>query len=142
MMSQSWMGTDFSNDDLVKESSFINDYEHKRTGDTIILNRKCYIIEMTPKQQASVVWGKVIVCIDVTDYMELHSRFYDEEGVLINMMNAFDPKVMDGRLIPTRFEMIPVDKPGQKTEMIYKQIRYNLPMSESFFTTENMKSLQ
>jgi len=141
MMSQSWMGTDFTNDDLVKESSVIHDYDHSFCGDTTISNRNCYIIQMIPKQDAAVVWGKLVVCIDKKDFLELHTRFYDEDGQLVNIMNAFDVKLMDGRLIPTRFEMIPADKKNQKTEMIYKTIKYNRPIDDGFFTSEKMKTV-
>jgi len=141
MMSQSWMGTDFTNDDLVKESSIVNDYEHSIIGDTIVGDRSCYIIQMIPRPEAAVVWGKLIVCIDKKDTIELHTRFYDEDGSLINTMNAYDVKMMDGRLIPTRFEMIPANKKNQKTEMIYKNIQYNKAIQDGFFTTEKMKSL-
>lgn len=141
MMTQSWMGTDFTNDDLVKESSVVDDYDHSIAGDTIIDNRNCYIIQMIPKPQAAVVWSKVIVCIDKKDFLELHSRFYDEDGQLINIMNGYDIKRMHDRIIPTRFEMIPADKKGQRTEMIYKNIQYNNPIGDNFFSVEKMKIL-
>lgn len=141
MMSQSWMGTDFTNDDLVRESSIVNDYRHSITGDTVINARSCYIIEMIPRPEAAIVWGKLVVCIDKQDFMELHTRFYDEEGTLINTMNAYDVKLMDGRLIPTRFEMTPADKKNQKTELIYLSIQYNKPIDDSFFTMEKMKTV-
>jgi outer membrane lipoprotein-sorting protein len=132
MMSQSWMGTDFSNDDLVKESSVLEDYEHSLLGDTVISNRDCYRI----------LWGKLIVCIDKKDYIELHTRFYDEDGELVNLMNGHDIKLMDGRLIPTRMEMIPMDKKNHKTELIYKKVLYNRPIDNSFFSLEKMKNLK
>ena len=94
---------------------------------------------MIPKSEAAVVWSKLIVCIDKKDFLELHTRFYDEEGKIINIMNAYDVKTMDGRLIPTRFEMIPADKKNQKTEMTYKTIKYNRPIEDAFFTSEKMK---
>ena len=141
MMSQSWMGTDFTNDDLVKESSIVFDYTHQLIGDTVIAERDCYQIRMLPKPEAAVVWGQLIVCIDKKDYLELHTRFYDEEGVMINSMNAYDIKKMDNRTIPTRFEMIPADKPGRKTVMIYEQVHYDRPMDDGFFTTEQMKQV-
>lgn len=140
MMSQSWMGTDFTNDDLVKESSIVEDYHHSIIGDTIIDSRPCFVIQMIPKQEAAIVWGKLIVCIDKKDFLELHTKFYDEDGTLINIMNAYDVKMMDNRLIPTRFEMIPVDKKNQKTEMIYRTVKYNRPIEDAFFTTENMRT--
>ncbi|HEU4608444.1 MAG TPA: outer membrane lipoprotein-sorting protein [Chitinophagaceae bacterium] len=139
MMSQSWMGTDFTNDDLVKESSIVHDYNHSIIGDTLIDNRSCYKILMIPKPEAAVVWGKLVVCIDKKDFLELHTRFYDEDGALINTMNAYDIKTMDGRLIPTHFEMMPADKKNHKTEMIYKSVQYDRPLSDDFFSIERMK---
>jgi outer membrane lipoprotein-sorting protein len=141
MMSQSWMGTDFTNDDFVKESSIVDDYNHTLVGDTIIDKRSCYIIEMIPKPEAAVVWGKIIVCIDKKDYLELHSRFYDEEGVLINIMSGYDIKEMGGRLIPTRIEMIPAEKANQKTEIIYQKIAFNREIDDRFFTMDKMRSV-
>ncbi|HVW15500.1 MAG TPA: outer membrane lipoprotein-sorting protein [Mucilaginibacter sp.] len=141
MMGQNWMGTDFTNDDLVKESSVVEDYNHSIAGDTLIQGRSCYIINMIPKPQAAVVWSKVIICIDKKDFIELNCRFYDEDGKLINTMNSYDVKMMDDRLIPTRFEMIPADKKGQKTEMIYRSVRYNQPIEDSFFTVEKTQTV-
>jgi outer membrane lipoprotein-sorting protein len=141
MMSQSWMGTDFTNDDLVKESSIIDDYTHTLKGDTLIQNRDCYVIQMIPKPDAAVVWGKLIVCIDKNEFIELHSRFYDEEGELINTMNGFDIKNMDGRLLPTRMEMIPADKKNQKTEIIYMKLLFDRPIEDSFFSLDKMRNL-
>lgn len=141
MMSQNWMGTDFTNDDLVKESSVVTDYDHSILGDTVIDKRNCYIIQMIPKPETAIVWSKLIVCIDKKDFLELHTRFYDEDGKIVNIMNAYDVKIMDGRLIPTRFEMIPMDKKNQKTEMRYKTIQYNRPIADGFFTSEKMKTV-
>lgn len=141
MMTQSWMGTDFTNDDLVREASATEDYTHSLIGDTVIGERDCFIILMIPKPQAAIVWSKVIVCIDKKDFLELHSRFYDEEGQLVNTLNGYDIRLMHDRVIPTRFEMIPADKKGQRTEMIYKSIRYNGPIEEAFFTVEKMKTI-
>lgn len=141
MMSQSWMGTDFTNDDLVKESSVVQDYTHTIIGDSIIRNRRCFVIQMIPKPEAAVVWGKLIVCIDKENFIELHCRFYDEDGALVNTMNAFDVKLMDERLIPTRIEMIPEDKKNQKTEIIYRKIVFNRAIEDSFFTMEKMRNL-
>lgn len=141
MMSQSWMGTDFSNDDLVKEASMVEDYEHSFAGDTVIAERNCYIIKMVPKPDAPVVWGMLILCVDKKDFVELHTRFYDEDGQLINTMNASNIKWMDGRLIPTRMEMIPADKKNHKTILTYVGIRYDAPLPDSFFTLQQMKIL-
>ncbi len=142
MMSQSWMGTDFTNDDLVRESSVIRDFNHSLGGDTLIEGRPCHIIWMDPKPEAAVIWGKLMVCIDKKDFMELHTRFYDEEGELVNVMNAYDPAMMGGRLIPTRFEIIPVDKKSQKTEMRYNKVIYDKPIDDGFFSINSMKNIR
>lgn len=142
MMSQSWMGTDFTNDDLVKESSAVNDYTHRISGDTVINGYPCYMIDMIPKPGTAVVWDRLLICIDKKDYLELHIRFYDEDGELVNTMNASGIKNMDGRIIPTYFEMIPARKKNQQTIMIYQSIRFNRPLADGFFVPERMKTLE
>ncbi len=142
MMMQSWMGTDFTNDDLVKESSIVEDYIHSFAGDTTINERNCYQIKLTPKPQAAVVWGMLMVWIDKKDYLQLLAKFYDEEGTLISTMRSEDIREMGGRLLPARIEMIPADKSGQRTVMQYKSIRFNAPIDDSFFTTQNMKKVR
>lgn len=141
MMSQSWMGTDFTNDDLVKESSALEDYTHSIIGDTVIDGRLSWKVLFRPKPEAAVVWGKLIVCIDKKDFLELYTEFYDEDGSLLNRMRGYEVKLMDGRLIPTRMEMIPEGKRGQKTEIIYRSIVFNRPLNDNFFTVENLKQL-
>lgn len=142
MMSQSWMGTDFTNDDLVKESSMVEDYEHSFVADTTIRGRACYGIQMIPKPEAAVVWGKLLIYIDKKDFIELHTRFFDEEGTLVNIMNAYDVKMMGGRLIATRAEMIPMDKQNHKTEIIYTNIVFDRPIDDNFFTLQQLRSLK
>ena len=142
MMTQSWMGTDFTNDDLVKESSVVNDYNQRITGDSVIQGRKCWKIEMIPLPQTAVVWGKVNVWVDQQNYLQLYIEFIDEENELVNMMNCSDIKIMGGRLLPTRMEMIPMDKPGNKTVLQYHTINFNQPIGDDFFTTQNMKKIK
>lgn len=139
MMSQSWMGTDFTNDDLVKESSLVTDYTHVFSKDTLISERECYSIILVPKPEAAVVWGRLVVCIDKERMVQLHARFYDEGNELINTMNSFDIKTMDGRLIPTRFEMIPSNKKNQMTVMIYESVLFDRPIDDAFFTSDKMR---
>jgi hypothetical protein len=141
MMTNSWMGTDFTNDDLIKEASVVEDYFHKIVGDTIIDNRNCYIIEFLPKPNTAVVWGKLVVAIDKKDFLELYTEFYDEEGALINVMQVDSIKIMDGRLIPTHMEMIPQNKKNHKTELFYKSVLFNRQIDDDFFNTEQMKHL-
>jgi outer membrane lipoprotein-sorting protein len=142
MMMQSWMGTDFTNDDLVRESSTLNDYTQKITGDSTILGRTCWKIQLDPKPDAAVVWGKLVLFIDQTDFIQLRSEMYDEEGILINVLNSSNIKEMGGKKLAAKMEMIPVDKPGNKTIMEITAIEFDKPIEDSFFSTSNMKTVK
>ena len=141
MMAQSWMGTDFTNDDLVKASSRIDDYDHKIVGDSVIEGRKSWKIEMIPLPQAAVVWSKINIWIDQKDYLELRLEYYDEDGKLVNVLQCSDVRNVGGRLIPCKLEMIPAQKKGQETVVTYKSALFNQPISDDFFTTQNMKKV-
>ncbi len=142
MMMQNWMGTDFTNDDLVKQSSIVVDYTHSLIGDSTIQDLDCYKIELIPNDNAPVVWGRIVIFIDKNEYMQMRTEFYDEDGFMINLMNFYDVKEMGGRVIPTTMEMIPVDSPDKKTLMIYESIEFDIDISEDYFTTQKMKRVR
>jgi len=142
MMMQSWMGSDFTNDDLVRESSIVKDYTHKLVGEETIADYPCYKIELTALENAPVVWGKVLMWVSKKDYLWLKAEFYDEEGSLVNTEILSDIKKMDDRVIPTRMEMIPADKKGQKTIMIFENTDFDVPLKEDFFSIQNMKKIK
>lgn len=139
MMSQSWMGSDFTNDDLVKESSVLEDYNHKLLGTETIDGRSCYKIQMNPKENAAVVWGKVLVWIDKTEYMQLKAEFYDEDNYLVNTMYGKQVKNLGGKLLPSLLEVIPADEPGNKTMIEYVSLEFDKPMNDNFFSVQQMK---
>ncbi len=139
MMMQSWMGSDFTNDDLVRESSAVNDYYHTLLGDSIVNGLPCHKIQMIPKPDAPVVWSKLIVWITKTDYLQLRVEFYDERGKKINLMTGSDIKMIGGRKLPARMEMVPLDKKGHATIMIYKSIEFNKPLRDDFFSISQLK---
>jgi len=141
MMAQSWMGTDFTNDDLVKASSRVEDYDHKMVGDSIIEGRKCWKIEMIPLPEAAVVWSKINIWIDQKDYLELRLEYFDEDGKLVNILQCSDVRNVGGRWLPCKLEMIPAQKKGQETVVTYKSALFNQPISEDFFSTQNMKKV-
>ncbi len=142
MMLQSWMGSDFTNDDLVRQSSVVNDYNHKLIGEENLNGYDSYKIEMIPKPEAGVVWGKIITWISKDKYLQIKADYYDEDDVLIKSFIGSKEKKMDGRNILTYWEMIPVDKPGNKTIMEYTTIEFNYKVDESFFSEQNMKRVR
>jgi outer membrane lipoprotein-sorting protein len=142
MMSQSWMGTDFTNDDLVKEASLVEDYTHSLEKEEMIQDRKCMKIILLPKQESAVVWGKVILWIDPKDMVMVRSEYYDEEGKLINTLRSLEFGTLGGRFLPTKMEMLPKEKKDQKTIMVYKQLVFDQKIADDFFTPANMSRLQ
>lgn len=139
MMMQSWMGSDFTNDDLVRESSIVKDYEHELLGEETIRSYETYNIEMTPKPDAPVVWERVLIWISKEEFLQLRMEFYDERNELVNTMIASEITEFDGRILPSKLEMIPEDKEGHKTVMEYESMNFNEDISESFFTVQNMR---
>lgn len=142
MMSQSWMGSDFTNDDLVQQSSVVEDFTHKLLGVEKIEGRDCYKIEMIPKESAAIVWGKVISWIDKAEFMELKGEFYDEDGYLINTMYGKNIQTMGGKVLPARMEMIPSDQPGHKTIIEYISLSFDKPLDDNFFSIQNLKKVK
>lgn len=142
MMSQGWMGSDYTNDDILRESSVVKDYTHELAGEETLDGRVCYKIRMTAREDASIVWGKQIRWIDKKDFLMLKTELYDEEGGLVRTETGSEIKVVDGRLIPTRIELVPADEPENKTLLKIGVIKFNHPVAESFFSQQNMKQIR
>ncbi len=142
MMSQSWMGSDFSNDDLVRESSSINDFNHRIVDTVKYQGFDCWILELIPKASSSVVYGKVKIWVSRTTFLQLRTENYDEKGVLVSTLLASEIKYMGGRTIPTKIEIIPSDKKNQKTILRYIDVKFNTPINDGFFSVQNMKNLR
>ncbi len=142
MMMQSWMGSDFTNDDLVKQSSIVNDFTHKLLGKETVEGRSCHKIELLPKPDAAVVWGKIIMWVDEKDYLELKVEFYDEDGYLVNTMYGKNIRTIGGRTLPTRLELVPADKTGHKTIVEQLALDFSVKLDESFFSMQNLKRVK
>ena len=141
MMSQSWMGSEFTNDDLVRESSITDDYKQSLLGREMVGDIEAYKLELIPHEDAAVVWGKLIMWISVDHFMQVKTEFYDEDGFLINTMTASDFTTFDGRHIPARMTIVPEDKPGHKTIVEYVNLEFDIPIPDQVFTIQHMKNL-
>jgi len=142
MMMQSWMGSDFTNDDLVKESSLVVDYTQKLIGKEKVRDHECYKIELVPLPDAAVTWGKIILWITTEGFNQWEAEYYDEASNLVNVMNASNIKRMGDRDIPSRLEIVPVSKKNNKTILEISSMDFNKPISENFFSQQNMKSVK
>ena len=139
MMSQSWMGSDFTNDDLVSQTSIIDDFKHKLLGTESVDGRDCYKIELIPNEDAAVVWGKILMWIDKSEYLQLKTEFYDEDEYLVNTMLGKAIKEFDGKRLPSIMEVIPADEPGQKTIVEQISMEFDKEIKDNFFSLRNMK---
>jgi outer membrane lipoprotein-sorting protein len=142
MMMQSWMGSDFTNDDLINQASIVNDYTHKILGSVEINGFDCYKIEFIPNEDAPVVWGKLISCISKEGYHMFSTEYYDEDDYLVKTELASDIKIMDGEEITTKFETIPTEDVGNKTIMTFEKVDFHFKLTEQFFGQMNMKRVR
>ncbi|MCW3805837.1 outer membrane lipoprotein-sorting protein [Plebeiibacterium marinum] len=142
MMMQSWMGSDMTNDDLVKGASIVEDYIHNIIGEEEKNGYDCWIIELIPKEDAVVVWGKIVCWITQEGYMTLRNEYYDEDGFLINTESLSKIKNIGDRVMPTFFEIVPEDKKGQKTTMEFTNVEFDMPLDDDFFSVKNMKRIK
>jgi outer membrane lipoprotein-sorting protein len=142
MMGQNWMGSDFTNNDLVKENSIVDDYTHSLLGNETIEGYDCYKIQLIPKANAAVVWDKIVVWIAKDKYFMLKADFYNEDGELVNEETQSDIKHFDDRDLPSKLVMTPVKEKGKQTIFQFQQLEFNKPIKEDFFSQQNMKNVR
>jgi outer membrane lipoprotein-sorting protein len=142
MLSQGWMGSDFSNDDVLKESSLVKDFTHKLIAEETVGGLPCHKIELTPLPDADVVWGKILIWIDTKDFFEMIVEFYDEDGELVKTHTSGDIQTFDGRKLPAVMTIVPADQPQNKTVVTIKNIRFNIAIDKNFFSQQNMKTIR
>ncbi len=142
MLSQGWMGSDYTNDDILKESSIVVDYIHSIMGYDTVAGLECYKIKLIPKPDAAVVWGHIMTWISKKEFLQLKTMYYDEDNYLVKTEVASDIKFMDDRNIPTYIEIVPEDNQGHKTIVIINDIKFNINIDDSFFSQQNMKKIR
>jgi outer membrane lipoprotein-sorting protein len=142
MMSQGWMGSDYTNDDILKESSAVSDYIHEIVGEESMGGRLCYKIKMTARENASIVWGKQLRWIDKKDLLVVKAELFDEDGSLVRTETGSDFKSLDGRIIPSKIELVPADEPENKTLLVIREIKFNIAVEENYFSQQNMKRVR
>ena len=139
MMLQPWMGSDFTNDDLVKSSSVIDDYTQKILREEPAGDAPAYVLELIPKPDSAVVWGKIVYWVRKSDLIPLKEEFYSERGELVRTMTFSDVRPMGGRAIPTKWEIRPADKPGNSTTIVVKAALYERAIDPEVFTQRNLQ---
>lgn len=140
MMLQSWNGSDFTNDDLARESSMYEDYEHRIiTEEEEINGEPCWKIASTPKSGAAVVWGRLYVWVRKTDNLPSIIQYFDEKGVLMRYMVYSEFRVMGGRKIPGKWSMYNKEKEGHRTDFVIKDIAFNIDIPDRIFSFRELE---
>jgi hypothetical protein len=137
MMSGAWMGSHVSNDDLVRDSRLSDDFTYTITERPTGSTGK-WVIELVPKPDAAVVWGKVVTHIG-PDRLPQKVLYYDEAGALVRTMTWSGVEVFDGRRMPSTFTITPADKPGEYTTVRQLAIDFDAAIDPSTFTLQALK---
>ena len=139
MMAASWMGSHFTNDDLVKESRMADDYTFEITF--VGEDEGEEVVEVTchPKPEAAVVWGKVLVRARLKDYLPLSVKYFDEDLRLARTMTFSQVSQLGGRMLPAVVTMVPEDKPDESTVIHYEKMEFDIGLDDDFFSLRTLQ---
>ncbi len=139
MMASSWMGSHFTNDDLVKESRLIHDYDIVTTYDGERESRSIWEFTLTPLPDAPVVWGKIVYEIEQESLLPIQALYFGEDGRLRRTMTFHDVRKIGGRTVPTRLLLVPADDQDEYTQMIYHDLEFDIPLPERTFSLSQLR---
>jgi outer membrane lipoprotein-sorting protein len=139
MMSQSWMGSDFSNKDISKSTDIIDQYDHRLLETRKQDGYTAYVIESIPHEEAAVVWGKEVLVIR-DDYVLLEQQFWDQDDILVKTMKALEIKELGGRTVASTIRMGKIDTPDEWTEMSVQDIEFDVSHPDGLFTLSNLRN--
>jgi outer membrane lipoprotein-sorting protein len=139
MMMASWMGSHFSNDDLVKESRLIQDYDIELSFEGERDGVEVWEFELHPRPEAPVVWGRIDYRVRCDDLMPIWAKYYGEDGELKRTIVFSDFRQMGGRLVPARMKMTPADKPEEFTEIVYSELEFDLQLPDDTFSLSSLR---
>ncbi|MEN8209097.1 MAG: outer membrane lipoprotein-sorting protein [Candidatus Fermentibacteria bacterium] len=143
MMAGSWMGSDITNNDIVREITYAEDYTYSYTTDTTLTGDQAdgvVYIELLPKSSTAVVWSSIVFALRIADTIPLWEKYYDSHGELIKTVTYSNVQEMDGRTIPTQMQVIPADKEGQSTTIIWSYAEFNRGLDSSIFSLRNLQT--
>jgi outer membrane lipoprotein-sorting protein len=139
MMSASWMGSHFTNDDLVKETRMADDYRYRITAETTRGGRPIVELTCDAKPTAAVVWGQVVVTVDRGHYLPVEIRYFNENHSLARTLTFSDVTSLGGRQLPAVLTLVPNDKPGESTTIRYEQLEFNVHLDDGFFSLRTLQ---
>ena len=142
LMGGSWMGSHFTNDDLMQSTRLDRDFTIKLSFTGKEDGTKIYRFTLTPKPDAPVVWGKIVISVRQSDLQPTQQIYFDEDGAKVRKMTFAKYKKRGKRVIPTVITMKPLDGSGEYTRIIYRKLDFNVKLKKSFFTLQRLKSMR
>ena len=139
MMSQSWMGSDFSNKDISRANDIVEQYDHTLLSESEIDGHIVYEVESVPHEDAAVVWGKEVLVVR-SDNVLIEHRFYDQDGELVKALRTLEIGEMGGRTVAVRQRMEKADTPDAWTEIIVDAVEFDVELSDNVFTLSNLRN--
>jgi len=139
MMGGSWMGSHFTNDDLVQESRLTDEYDVELTFEGERGGVSVWEVTLTPKPEAAVVWGRIEYTVRQADFNPVRVSYYDEDGDLARSMEWSEFENFGGRVMPRLMDMRPADKPNERTTMRYDELEFDVDIDESFFSLRTLQ---
>jgi len=137
MMLASWMGTDFTNDDLVRESSLVHDFTATLTGRSS--DPAGWLLRLDVRPGAVGRWARIDWVVDDAGELPAIARYYDRRGRLARTMEFTDVKLMGGRRIPARMMLKSVDQPGHRMEMRFLEMQFDAAVDEGVFSLSQLE---
>jgi hypothetical protein len=139
MMMSSWMGSDFTNDDLVKEFSLFEDYTYELIRPEGAVDSRIYI-NCTPREGLPIVWGNIVFTVRKKDRLPVEARYYDEKGNVMRVLEYKDIREFGGRVIPATLEMVPQNREGHRTVITYRKLEFDIPLKKDVFSQRHLRS--
>jgi len=139
MMSQSWMGSDFSNKDISKSTDIIDQYDHELIATEERDGHVYYTIRSVPHEEAAIVWGKEVLIVR-DDYVLIEQQYWDQDGILVKTMKTLEVAEMGGRAVARVMRIGKVDAPGEWTQLTENSIEFDLELPDNLFTLSNLRN--
>jgi outer membrane lipoprotein-sorting protein len=139
LLAESWMGSHFTNEDLVRETDFTREYDTSLAWKDAD-GKRVLQATLVPKPKTPVVWSRVVYLLDPGDYMPLRAEFHDRDRIA-RVLTFTDPHVVGGRRVPFTLQMVPTDKPGEHTRLEYRRLQFGVPVDPDLFTHRGLRQV-
>lgn len=138
IMSSSFMASDISTDEIIRFTSLESDYTPKIVGEELVAGIACHKIELTPKADKKVIWGKIILLIDKADYIQMKTELYDNKLTKVTTLEGSKIKLLGGKKLASVYKVTPHNKKNQVTTIEYLSVNFSPKLDKAFFAKANI----